>query len=247
MNGKPDFFISYTQSDRPWAEWIAWILEAADYHVVLQSWDFVPGCTWPERVDDIAQAEVRTIAILSPDYLGSPFAKAEWLAAWRTGAEGGQRKLVPVKVADCHTSGLLAGIATVDLVGLSEADAERELGTKIPAVIWDAPSLPAKPKFPGATRTLKRSLSSLDPTGRMRRPRLPVSAARDRVVTDGTPDFGTASVALARGDRSDSSLPWLSSSFFCALPVLSPVQPACGRPSANSPMTPESTGQLSPA
>ncbi|WP_018504966.1 toll/interleukin-1 receptor domain-containing protein [Parafrankia discariae] len=26
-----DFFVSYTQPDRPWAEWISWQLEDADY------------------------------------------------------------------------------------------------------------------------------------------------------------------------------------------------------------------------
>ena len=29
-----DFFISYNQADRAWAEWIAWILEEAGYTVV---------------------------------------------------------------------------------------------------------------------------------------------------------------------------------------------------------------------
>ncbi|WP_241830645.1 toll/interleukin-1 receptor domain-containing protein [Parafrankia colletiae] len=26
-----DFFVSYTQTDQPWAEWIAWTLEEAGY------------------------------------------------------------------------------------------------------------------------------------------------------------------------------------------------------------------------
>lgn len=38
-----DFFISYTGNDRPWAEWIAWVLEEAGYSVVIQAWDFRPG------------------------------------------------------------------------------------------------------------------------------------------------------------------------------------------------------------
>ena len=35
-----DFFISYTQSDRVWAEWIGWELEQAGYTTMVQSWDF---------------------------------------------------------------------------------------------------------------------------------------------------------------------------------------------------------------
>jgi hypothetical protein len=38
-----DFFISYTQVNRPWAEWIAVQLEAAGYTTLLQVWDFRPG------------------------------------------------------------------------------------------------------------------------------------------------------------------------------------------------------------
>ena len=42
-----DFFISYTQVSRPWAEWIAVQLEAAGYSTVLQAWDFRPGSRLP--------------------------------------------------------------------------------------------------------------------------------------------------------------------------------------------------------
>ena len=41
--GAVDFFISYTKADLPWAEWIAWQLEAAGYTTLLQAWDFRPG------------------------------------------------------------------------------------------------------------------------------------------------------------------------------------------------------------
>jgi hypothetical protein len=41
-----DFFVSYTQADRAWAEWIAWILEEDDHRVLVQAWDFVPGTNW---------------------------------------------------------------------------------------------------------------------------------------------------------------------------------------------------------
>jgi hypothetical protein len=38
-----DFFISYTGSDRTWAEWVAWQLEEAGYTTILQAWDFEAG------------------------------------------------------------------------------------------------------------------------------------------------------------------------------------------------------------
>ena len=38
-----DFFVSYTHTDRAWAEWIAWVLEEDGHQVLIQAWDFVPG------------------------------------------------------------------------------------------------------------------------------------------------------------------------------------------------------------
>jgi hypothetical protein len=43
LSRKRDFFVSYTQADRHWAEWIAWVLEEDGYRVLIQAWDFVPG------------------------------------------------------------------------------------------------------------------------------------------------------------------------------------------------------------
>ncbi len=43
MSEKKDFFISYNQADRRWAEWIAWYLEEEGYTTVIQAWDFQPG------------------------------------------------------------------------------------------------------------------------------------------------------------------------------------------------------------
>ena len=39
-----DFMVSYTGKDAPWAEWIAWQLDADGYRVSLQAWD-MPPCT----------------------------------------------------------------------------------------------------------------------------------------------------------------------------------------------------------
>lgn len=38
-----DFFVSYTQADREWAVWIAWVLEAAGFKTKIQAWDFAAG------------------------------------------------------------------------------------------------------------------------------------------------------------------------------------------------------------
>jgi hypothetical protein len=45
-----DFFVSYTSTDRAWAEWIAWQLEGEGYTVVLQAWDFTAGRDWAHEM-----------------------------------------------------------------------------------------------------------------------------------------------------------------------------------------------------
>jgi hypothetical protein len=46
-----DFFVSYTQVDQAWAEWIAWVLEENEYQVLIQAWDMVAGSNWISRMD----------------------------------------------------------------------------------------------------------------------------------------------------------------------------------------------------
>jgi len=76
-----DFFISYTQADRPRAEWIAWTLEEDGRRILVQAWDFVPGTNCIQRMQEGARDADRTIAILSDEYLKSVYGGAEWLAA----------------------------------------------------------------------------------------------------------------------------------------------------------------------
>ena len=61
--GKRDFFVSFNQADRPWATWIAWVLEEADYSVFFQDWDF--RGSFPEHMDRAHREAHRTLAVLS--------------------------------------------------------------------------------------------------------------------------------------------------------------------------------------
>ena len=94
-----DFFVSYTQTDRAWAEWIAWTLEEDGYRVLMQAWDFVPGSNWMQGMQAGIRDAARTIAVLSPDYLRSVYGGAEWQAAWASDPAGQERKLLPVRVS----------------------------------------------------------------------------------------------------------------------------------------------------
>lgn len=123
----PDFFISYTQADRDWAEWIAATLEESGYSTVLQAWDFAPGSNFVVEMQQASARAQRTIAVLSPDYLHSAYATSEWAAAFAVNPTGAQRKLIPVRVRDCAPEGLLKAIVFIDLIGLNKDEAVQVL------------------------------------------------------------------------------------------------------------------------
>jgi tetratricopeptide (TPR) repeat protein len=124
--GDKDFFVSYTSADRTWAEWIAWQLEAAGYSTVFQLWDFRPGSNFVIDMRRGATAE-RTIAVLSPNYFASPYAEAEWAAAFAQDPTGEKGILVPVRVRQIDLTGLDRTVIYVDLVGLPEDEAQTRL------------------------------------------------------------------------------------------------------------------------
>jgi TIR domain len=141
-----DFFISYTSADQPWAEWIAWELEAAKYTTVIQAWDFRPGGDFVLEMHEAAAAAERTIAVLSPAYLQSGFAQPEWSAAFAADPQGWERKLVPVRVEVCDPGGLLRARIYIDLVGCDVLAARK----KLLAGVSGSRAKPSRaPAFPG--------------------------------------------------------------------------------------------------
>jgi len=164
-HGDWDFFISYTQADLQWAGWIAWTLEDAGYRVLIQAWDFVPGTNWVVKMADGMNRAARTIAVLSPAYLESVYAGAEWRAAWQADPDGRQRKLLVARVARCSTPAPLNQVVFFDLYDKTPKGAEGELLSAARLAIsgerakpTTAPpyprAVPVKPAWPGKWRDL---------------------------------------------------------------------------------------------
>lgn len=147
-----DFFISYTKADLPWAEWIAWQLEAAGYTTLIQAWDFRPGSNFVLEMDRASQEAEQTVAVLSPSYLDAAYTHPEWAGAFARDPKGEKSLLLPVRVLDCHLKGLLAQVVYIDLVGLDEEDAKNRLLAQVRSG-RGKPHL--KPLFPGA-KTLSK-------------------------------------------------------------------------------------------
>ena len=110
-----DFFVSFTGSDRSWATWIAWQLEANNYKVFLQDWDIRPGDNFVLKMDEASAKAERTLAVLSPEYLQSYFCKLEWSAAQR------RDRLLLVRVKKADVDGILGPSVYIDLHGTSDA------------------------------------------------------------------------------------------------------------------------------
>jgi hypothetical protein len=149
-----DFFVSYAQADRPWAEWIAWILEENGHRVLIQAWDFVPGRNWVQSMHEGVTWADRTIAVLSRAYLQSVFGGAEWQAAWRADPTGADRKLLTIRVEDCDRPGFLGGVVGIDVFGLDEAKAKTRLRTAVVSAMAGRAKPEQAPFFPGADRAL---------------------------------------------------------------------------------------------
>jgi TIR domain/NB-ARC domain len=143
---KTDFFVSYNRYDQTWAEWIAWILEAAGYTVVIEAWDFRPGGNFVLYMQQAAAQAERTIAVLSQHYLDGKFTHPEWAAAFAQDPTGEKRSLLPCWVGDCVLTGLLATIVYVDLVGVEEAAGQASV---LQAVQAGRTKPEQKPHFPG--------------------------------------------------------------------------------------------------
>src|SRR5205085_9256408 len=124
---KKDFFISYTSVDHAWAEWIAWCLEQENYSTIIQAWHFPPGSNFVHAMDQALKQASRVIAVLSPEYEKSQYAKAEWMEAFRRDPLGKNGFLLPVRVKPCNVEGLLGPIIYIDLVGVDEQTARERL------------------------------------------------------------------------------------------------------------------------
>jgi tetratricopeptide (TPR) repeat protein len=148
-----DYFISYTQADQAWAEWIAWQLEDEGKRVLVQAWDMVPGTSWVHRMHEGVRLATRTIVVLSSDYIASIFGTAEWQAAWQRDPLGNQRKLIVLRVADCDRPGLLAGVVSVDLFSLDRTTARRRLREAVSGAATGRTKPEAEPAFPPDLRT----------------------------------------------------------------------------------------------
>jgi tetratricopeptide (TPR) repeat protein len=145
-----DFFVSYTGADKKWAEWIAWVLEEADYETMIQAWDFNAASNFVLKMQSGATDTARTVAVLTPDYFKSAFTQPEWSAAFADDPKSEHGKLIAIRIADFEPPGLFKAIVYIDLVGLDEIAAKEKLIKSVGSIVTGQRLKPdSKPAFPG--------------------------------------------------------------------------------------------------
>lgn len=104
--------ISFVESDREWAEFIAGVIGEGG----LSAW---LACTEEPDALDTLQTVHKVIAVLSPEYLDDQTAQDHCrLVICREGD-----RLLPLKIKACSPRGLLGNIAHQDFTGMSVAHA----------------------------------------------------------------------------------------------------------------------------
>ena len=151
-----DYFVSYTQTDKKWAEWVVWVLTQRGYTCFAQFANIPPGSDFIQEMNEGLRRSRQILAILSPDYLNSEFGTSEFNTALGLDPIGRGRRLIPIRVRSCQPEGLLATRVYVDLVGKESFDAVNSLVQGVEAAkigLATAASLTVfqkPPLFPGA-------------------------------------------------------------------------------------------------
>jgi len=149
MEEQKNFFISYNKADRQWAKWIAGTLENEGYKTIIQAWDFRKSGNFVLDMQDALVNTERFIAVLTENYIESPYCRAEWAAAFNDDPDSKKRKVVNVRVSDIKPEGLFSVISYIDLFGIEdETEAEKRIIQGV-----DLKYIPRnRPKYPGQTK-----------------------------------------------------------------------------------------------
>jgi TIR domain len=150
-----EIFVSYTSSDREWAEWIGHELIALGHEPHLHGWE-VPGggdiIAWMEERHDAAD---QVLCVVSNEYLKKPYSNLERRAAKWAAFTDRPNFLLPIFIEPCETPTLFATVKRCDLYGLAEEDARARLN-----IFLAPPVRPPRGRFPGSAKAPEASTAS---------------------------------------------------------------------------------------
>lgn len=153
IDDHPDFFISYTAVDEPWARWISHVLEEDGYRVRVQFRDFTAGI-FPIAMERAIQRSRRLLVILSEAYLRTIDSRSAY--PWQEFAafQNKPEEIVPVQVEAIVTRSMARPYNRINLDGRGAQDAARRLREGIRTLVGEPSGPPpsaraATAPFPG--------------------------------------------------------------------------------------------------
>ena len=163
-----DIFISYTESDRPWAFWIGQELKKLGHTPHVHEWEISGGGDIPKWMEERLQTADRVLCVISQKYLTKGYSGWERMsAAW---AAVGDRTnfMLPLLVEECEVPILLAPFKRCDL--FKAGGNEEEARTRLATFLEEARP-PTQPMgYPGAAKLTPATSAAQQevsfPTGR---------------------------------------------------------------------------------
>ncbi len=141
-----DILISYTSSDRDWAEWIAWQLEALGHTPHVHDWEISGGGDLAAWMEKRHQEADRVLCIISKIYFDRPYSTWERRTAQWAAATNRPNFVLPVFVEPCEPPTMLAHLKRCDLFGINDdADVACE---RLKAFLMPAQKPTTPPPFP---------------------------------------------------------------------------------------------------
>ncbi len=122
---RQDFFISFSNDDRIWAEWITWQLKSAHILAKIPNVDLQAEKNFAQTIPDILTHYKRILVILSLNYLSILYKQLDWVLLLQQEAQKTDGLIMLVHVRECRDElqRLFGTIHYSNLVGLNEIEA----------------------------------------------------------------------------------------------------------------------------
>jgi hypothetical protein len=139
-----DIFVSYTNSDRDWAFWIAKELEALDHTPHIHEWEIEGGEDIYAWMEARLQAADHVLCVVSDEYLRAAYSTLERNAALWQAAKDRPGFVLLVVVKPCRLPALSDQLRRCELFGIPEGAARLRC-----RAFMSRPSVPDSAAFPG--------------------------------------------------------------------------------------------------
>ncbi len=147
MTSQRDFFVSYSNADSKFADWINFTLREAGYSTLMQRTDMGPGKNYQLIIDGASKTCRRLLFVLSKHSLKSRFARQELAMFLVLDPDGSDGLVIPVRVDDVEPEGVLSAITYIDFYGVTDERIAKD--RLLCGVEHRFPDQDAKPVFPG--------------------------------------------------------------------------------------------------